>query len=732
MGRLSRQRRYPPVMPQNPPTPNAISHGSVGAQAAASSLAQFFASADAPQGGHLMIGYPLSNSPDLPPVDAVFLSPEKGVIVFDLVDGVNTDGCEDRQDNAATVVEIKLKQQRALSSKRVLQVPIRTITYAPGAARSSLGEFYSIATRETIGDFLASISWDDPQDLYELTLSAIQAMVSVRNPTTRRITERDDSRGAHLAKIEGAIATLDAEQSHAVIETSDDVQRIRGLAGSGKTVVLARKAAYLHHKNPELRIAVTFNTRSLKGTFRRAITTFSLADTSEEPDWTKVAVLQAWGAGGGGEREGIYHQFCVSNGVEYLDFGTARQRFGSADPFGKACEHALENVTDPVVLYDVILIDEAQDLPPAFLRMCYNMLGEKKRLVYAYDELQSLNSAGLPPAQEIFGARSSGQPQVSFDGPDGQKRDIILKKCYRNSRPVLTAAHAVGFGIYRPAPPDKRTGLVQIFERKELWNEIGYTVVDGRLEDDQEVALARDNATSPTFLEQGLSSAELIQFIRFEDRDQQDDWVATSIIDNLRVDELRPNDIMVINPNPVSTRNNVGLIRGTLLDAGVANHLAGVDGTADVFFKDEGDSVTFTGVHRAKGNEAAMVYVVNAQEQLSTRLNLASVRNRLFTAITRSKAWVRVTGFGDEMDQLMAEYERMAEEDFRLRFRYPTAEERRDLRIVHRDLDRSTQRTLASASREINEILRLMEAGEVYPEDLDETTLARLKEILGL
>lgn len=718
-------------MPQQQPVPNVISHGSVEAQAAASSLAAYFAAADAPQGGYLMIGYPLSNTPDLPPVDAVFVSPDKGVVVFDLVDGSEIEGYEERQDNAATVVEIKLKQHRRLSRKRVLQVPIRTITYAPGLSTSlPRDDDYAVATRDTVGAILGDIVWADGHDLYELTLSALQAMVSVRNPASRRVAQRADSRGAYLSTIENAISTLDAEQSHAVIETSDGVQRIRGLAGSGKTVVLARKAAYLHHKNPDLRIAVTFNTRSLKGTFRKAITTFSLADTSEEPDWTMVRVLQAWGASGGGEREGLYHQFCVSNGLEYFDFGSARQRFGNTDPFGEACEHALREVSEPVGLYDVILVDEAQDLPPSFLRMCYHMLGEKKRLVYAYDELQSLNAAGLPPAQEIFGTRPNGQPRVSFDGPDGVKRDIILKKCYRNSRPVLTAAHAVGFGIYRPAPPDSRTGLVQMFERKELWHDIGYSVVAGRLEDDHEVALARDGSTSPTYLEQGLPSSDLIEFICFEDKKEQDAWVASSIKRNLEGDELRPNDLMVVNPNPLSTRKNVGSIRGELLEAGIASHLAGVDGSADVFFLDEGNSVTFTGIHRAKGNEAAMVYVVNAHEQLSTRLNLASVRNRLFTAITRSKAWVRVTGFGDEMVELMAEYRRIVEEDFTLRFRYPTGEERRELRIVHRDLAPSTQRVLAA--QDTPEIVRLLEAGELYPEDLDESTKARLKEILGL
>ena len=41
-----------------------------------------------------------------------------------------------------------------------------------------------------------------------------------------------------LLGLENSIAALDRSQSKAVIETVDGVQRIRGLAGSGKTIVL--------------------------------------------------------------------------------------------------------------------------------------------------------------------------------------------------------------------------------------------------------------------------------------------------------------------------------------------------------------------------------------------------------------------------------------------------------------------------------------------------------------
>ena len=140
---------------------------------------------------------------------------------------------------------------------------------------------------------------------------------------------------------------------------------------------------------------------------------------------------------------------------------------------------------------------------------------------------------------------------------------------------------------------------------------------------------------------------------------------------------------MVVHPEPFSTRKRVGPVRQLLFDAKIPTYLAGVDAHRDVFWPEE-PSIVFSTVHRAKGNEAAMVYVMDAHE-CQSNYNLARLRNRLFAAITRSKAWVRVTGVGPDMAKLEAEFRKVAENGFQLRFRYPTAAERKDMRTAHRD-----------------------------------------------
>jgi len=715
----------------------SIVRGTNNKPVASQALIEYFSVHGEPD-GHLFIGYPIIGSADgRHPIDAVYISMRKGVVVFDLVEGSNYDGFEDRQDEAATRVQQRLFAYKELVRRRQLAVEISTITFAPAVQDryTFVDEEYVVANQNSLGSALNLLAWNNSStDLLRRTLSAIQNISTVRRNTATRQIEDRHSRGAKLQQLEAAIATLDNLQSKAVIETVDGVQRIRGLAGSGKTIILALKAAYLHAQHPRWRIAVTFNTRSLKAQFHRLINSFSNEATGEEPNWNNVRVINSWGASGGANREGLFYEFCATNGATYMDFGSASSQYGRDAAFSGACDAALAEVSDPKAIYDAILVDEAQDLPPAFLRMCYAMLDDSRRLVYAYDELQNLSgTAGLPSAAEIFGTDSEGRSLVTFEqsGYDlGARRDIVLEKCYRNSRPVLATAHSLGFGIYRRPTRQATTGLVQMFDQPQLWEDIGYKVVEGELRPGVHVKLERDENSSPGFLESHSDTDDLVQFIKFDTQAEQNEWVVEQIYKNLHEEELSPNDIVVINTDPLRTRSNLGPIRKGLLRLNVPNHLAGVDTVADVFFRPEGDSVTFTGIHRAKGNEAGMVYIVNADECQASVGSLSRVRNRLFTAITRSKAWVRVLGVGDAMEEMIGEYKRIRSENFALSFTYPTVDQRGKIEIIHRDMNEAEAENVAFRQATVTDLLQDLESGRLYREDLDPDLVERLTRLL--
>lgn len=684
--------------------------------------------------GECFFGYPLIATPEGKySLDATLVSPGKGIVLFDLVEGTQPGEFAVRQDDLANKIEARLKLHRELVTGRQLAVPLSVVTFAPAIndVQRYTQEGYPLANSSTLEAVLGTLAWPGTNDdFYRAILSAIESLSSIRKSRSKREVTNPDSRGAKLKQLEDSIATLDHRQNRAVIETVEGVQRIRGLAGSGKTIILALKAAYLHSQYPDWRIAVTFNTRSLKGQFKRLINNFCVEQTGEEPDWTKLRVINAWGAPGGDERDGIYYEFCRATGQEFFDFRSASSRFGGNDKaFDGVCRAALTDVPNPPALYDAILVDEAQDFTPAFLQLCYAMLREPKRLIYAYDELQNLSGVSVPPPEEIFGNDEHGRPRVSLDGE--QRRDVILQKCYRNSRPVLVTAHALGFGIYRPAPKGSDTGLVQMFDQPALWEEIGYRVDSGELRRGHPVVLERTAQTSPTFLEDQFALDDIVSFHYFRNETEQNEWLIEQICTNLQNDELRHDDIIVIHPDPVSARERLGPIRKELFERGIQNHLAGVDTVADVFFRTDTPSITFTGIYRAKGNEAGMVYVINAQDCDGAGAGLASLRNRLFTAITRSKAWVRVIGHGQKMQNLIGEFEALKQKDFKLDFTYPDDDLLGRLRIVHRDLSPHEKQRLEKKKGQASELAEALERGELTPEDLDEETKRKLLELLG-
>ena len=126
-----------------------------------------------------------------------------------------------------------------------------------------------------------------------------------------------------------------------------------------------------------------------------------------------------------------------------------------------------------------------------------------------------------------------------------------------------------------------------------------------------------------------------------------------------------------------------------------------------------------------------MVYVINAQDCDGTGAGLASLRNRLFTAITRSKAWVRVIGHGERMDRLMKEFQHLKQKKFRLDFIYPSKELLGKLRRVHRDLSPHEKQRLGRGKSRIHDLIKAFERGELTSHDIEPEMKEKLLRLLG-
>lgn len=685
-------------------------------------LADYFETIKNEFEGTLYIGYPIIGTAEGGfQIDALLIAKECGVVVFSIEEGVSlNENYKDIQDENCTKLISKLIQHKELTEKRALVVEINAITYAPVNKSSLLmDEDYPTAfSNEDLTNYLKELSWGKPK-YFEQLMSVLQSITTIRRNKSRKYVLKSDSRGARLRKLEESIANLDSQQSTAVIETVEGVQRIRGLAGSGKTIILALKVAYLHAKNPNWKIAVTFNTRSLKGQLKKYITQFSYEHLNEEPNWDNIEIIHAWGTS---SSEGVYYNLCREHNIDYLDFFSAQKiakKYGKE--FDVVCTKAINEIKNFQSKYDLVVIDEAQDFSKEFLQICYKITKKPHRLVYAYDELQNLNTTAMASPEGIFGTDSTGKPLVSLKNEEGSaKEDIILHKCYRNSLEILTAAHALGFGIYRD-------NLVQMFENASLWGDIGYNVIDGDFSEGEVVQLKRSNNTSPEFLSNHSSVDDIVSFLSFSSNDEQVEYVVSQIVKNIEEDELQPDDIMVINTNPLTTKRVVGMFRERLFDHNINSSIAGVTSSPDIFY--DGDSITFTGIYRAKGNEASMVYVINSQ-YCYDGLELAKKRNILFTAMTRSKAWVRVCGYGEDMEGLKQEFQLVKDNGFSLKFKYPTEEERVHMNIVNRDMSVQERDNISKHKTNAMSLLEDLKSGKILKEDLSNELILELKALI--
>ncbi|QHG86352.1 MULTISPECIES: hypothetical protein [Xanthomonas] len=221
-------------------------------------------------GGYLYLGYPVIGTPTGPlKLDGLLVSPDVGLVAFDLVEGLDIGDFQSRQDEIASMLDVRLKPYPGLKNGRQLKFDIHVVTYCPAKSQHPDSvDPYFVASRADLYPLVKNFKWNQTEQVYKNLVGAIQVVTSIRAGKQKREPKKPDSRGAKLKRVEDSIANLDQHQSQAVIETVEGVQRIRGLAGSGKTIVLALKVAYLHAQNPTWRIGITFNTRSLKEQFK--------------------------------------------------------------------------------------------------------------------------------------------------------------------------------------------------------------------------------------------------------------------------------------------------------------------------------------------------------------------------------------------------------------------------------------------------------------------------------
>ncbi|CEP94665.1 Superfamily I DNA and RNA helicases [[Clostridium] sordellii] len=612
-------------------------------------------------------------------------SPDYGIVIFKCD---STSKVRD-QDSLKEVLEellwmednvfsrlLQSSNKRLKSGRRNLAFNVSSVLFAPNLEEEEkLNTECCLVTNK--GELLSHFN-EIKEDMEKVddeiisdALAIIEGSIAITRPKERILVDGENTTKASIMKkLEDEIAKFDDTQKYAALSQINGPQRIRGLAGSGKTIILCMKAALLHLKYPDKKILYTFMTKSLYDYIEKLITRFyKVIGDGSLPDLEKcIQIRHAWG---GENIKGVYYEAARRNNIDPISFSDAARTVGRGDAFNYICEQLLlDRRGNLEKTYDYVFIDEAQDFGPSFYKLCRSIV-KNDCIVWGYDELQNIFNIDMQDTNTIFkddriNLKGIDLVELQKQYPD-MDNDIVLSKSYRNLKEIIVLAHAIGFGIYNDT-------LIQSLENDEHWRDLGYSIIKGTCENGHEVKIERPDLSSPLANWYNRDVEDIIKMKLDADFEEEIRFVCDEIEDAIKIDKLRADDIMVICLDDRHAKGYFYEISENLYKRDIYTHNLTSNSYEKGFIED--DCVTLTTVYKAKGNESAMVFIVGCDVFESNKDSI-SMRNKLFTSITRAKAWIRLSGLSKHLQN---EITKVKNNKFILEFTY------KDSKVIKRDL----------------------------------------------
>ncbi len=411
---------------------------------------------------------------------------------------------------------------------------------------------------------------------------------------------------------------------------------IRGVAGSGKSIVLANLVArYLHRKlgslqqplfpEGEVAIAVVCFNNALVDFLKHKIRTAFRTQTLTDDIPSKVVSVT--------HLNGLMWALIkdMSWPLRYIAVNQVPDASERAAMYSEQLDRfAQENPAHYQSLcFDVLFVDEGQDIEPEeyalLLRLVKKHLGTgEKPLVIFYDDAQNLYGRSRPVWRDIGINVAVGD------------RSRVMQECFRNTRQIIETAFNVLLGSQAPETVKVQTRTyadVAYLKERKLIEEAG---------DHFRVRFAEREDIPPTIL--GFSSPE-----------DEIDWVAAEIARLIGEEKVRPEDILVVFYQP-KLFDFAGLKNNIMYKLGACEFVEPFGNSDDkrrYIFKP--GCLTITTVYGAKGYDAPIVFLVGADQFEMNREGRAG----FYVAATRAKLRLYVTGV-DGRESLLSEAMRVS------------------------------------------------------------------------
>lgn len=478
---------------------------------------------------------------------------------------------------------------------------------------------------QLVNDTLERASISSPLDIDSLTeiLKVFGNSDVINESRPPRPGVERDKLGGYVDEMMALEKYLSEEQKQLSRMQFEGTQRlIRGVAGSGKSVVLANLVArHLRGKlepaqgsflpEEEVSIAVTCFNRSLVDFLGQKIRTAYKARTLNDDIPSNVLLVS--------HLNGLIWQLKRERGwpLDYININGDQTPSERAAAYRKQiAKFKKENPSwYQTICFDTIFIDEGQDFEPEEYRLLLDLIkphagtGERPIVIF-YDDAQNLYGRTRPVWKDLG---------ISVAG----ERTTVMRECFRNPRQVVELAFNVLLGSR--APDDLRV-------QTRTYADVAYLKERDLLEEKDD------------FYRVGFAEREDARSIvkSFDTQAQELEWVRTEIVRLIAQEEVRPEDILVMfyrngfDHQELKRRVSVDLPKVGFIEPFGKN-----DQDKDRYIF-EPHNLTISTVNGAKGYDAPIVFLVGTDRFDTGKEGRAA----FYVGATRSKLRLYITGAG--------------------------------------------------------------------------------------